>query len=177
MDFLRKRENLLVIGLLVVTLPPIIALVITYGTSTKKESPPQSSSQKGYLCPTTKEFCQNGTDVTKNSYLGFGINATANHPIYAVFDGEVTVSQTILPKDLGGETLQTIYIDNKQDNLRAVYLYIGQSFAPNSVQKGVIIGKMEKEIKSYNTWLIFQLIKGDPLKGEKVKLSSKDFMF
>lgn len=130
-------------------------------------------------CPSIKEFCLNGQDVIKNgAYAGLGAKVASASAIYAVFDGDMTVVSSIYPPQLNREKIAAIYLDNKEKNLRAAYFFKGDAPVAKKVKAGEIIGKTGGELVSYNNVsLLFQLIKGDPVKGERLQLSPQDFAY
>lgn len=127
-------------------------------------------------CPSVKDFCENGKDlITKENYLGFANNLASGSAILASFDGDLTSATTTLSPSQKNEKLITLYLDNPARNLRAVYFFKGEASSSKKVTKGEKIGRSLSKIQAFNASLIFQLIKGDPITGEKLHLTPKDF--
>lgn len=130
-------------------------------------------------CPTVSEFCQNGRDIIVDGvYAGFGGTPVAGSEIKAVVDGSLTAQASIFPPNLGREEIAAIYIDNKDKQERVAYYFKGVVPAAKEVKKGEVIGTVGTQMTTYdNASLLFQLIKGDPIKGERVKITPQDFDF
>lgn len=178
-QFNLDRKTLLITLLVLAVIVTIPILALNYDKIRQFFTKPELQTQESLLgCPTNKEFCQNSQDITfQNAYLGFGGTLSENEPLYAAFDGSLKAITTTMPKEFKNEKINTINIDSADGTMRAVYYFIGQ--APSSqtvVKQGQIIGKITGKITSFNTSLVFQLIKGDPIKGDKVKLTSEDFV-
>lgn len=177
LGFANKR---LLIALFVVLIILIPFLAFNYNNIqklfTKNKPAPLTDKSIKYQCPSVKAFCEKGKDLIKNgAYLGFAGDLASKSAILATFDGKITSSITILPDNLKKEKLITIYLDNIEKNLRAIYYFKGDGTGLKTVKKGDQIGRSLYKINAYETYLIFQIIKGDPVKGEKIKLSAKDF--
>jgi len=152
--------------------------LFTKGGKNEPKSAPFSKVEL-YKCPSTSDFCQNGKDIEKDGrYLGFGATLKAPTDIFASFNGTLTSFTTILPPNLSKEKLNTVYVDNPEKNLRAIYYFIGESSKSGTVVKaGDKIGKIKGKISAYNVSLLFQIIKGDLVKGQLSRLTNKDFTF
>lgn len=175
-----NRRNLVIGAIfLFLVLPIALSLLLSksiFFQQDKNLSSLAPASNK-YQCPSEKKSCQEGKDITKdNLYVGFGLNLKPQKDILASMDGLMSVSKTILPKEQGSEELLTIYIDDEQNKLRAIYFYKGNASGPRQVFKGELIGKSLEKISAYDTSLIFQIISGDPLKGQQIKITPADFM-
>lgn len=145
---------------------------------TQQSSPTSDNKITSYYCPTIGSFCTSGQDLIQDkAYLGFKGDIASQSAILASFDGELTAATTLLTQGPEPEELVTLYLDNKENKVRAIYYFKGDSSAPKHVYKGEVIGTSLSQIRAFNTSLIFQVIKGDLTSGEKVKLSSKDFTF
>ncbi len=173
MPYLTSNKRVL-IGLFILLIVAIPLLASKY--TNISTLPPLISKATKYQCPADKSFCEKGKDLIKDgTYLGLSGDLASKSAIIATFDGTITSSTTILPDNLKSEKLNTIYLDNTDKNLRAIYYFKGDSSASKIVRKGDQIGTVLNKIEAFNTSLIFQIIKGDPFKGEKLHLSSSDF--
>ena len=123
-------------------------------------------------CPSIKEFCENGKSVMKDGkYIGFGDKLSSGSAIFAAFDGDISASSKTVPAVVNGKTeqysLKTIYLDNKNLGLRAIYYFRGP-WASITKSKAVGRGKQiarvgEKTMSDYNNnSLVFSLILGYP---------------
>lgn len=185
MDYIKKHKKILIFVLLIFVLPIILAyysgnLKSLLNLEGKKESKSAPFSKvELYQCPSIRDFCQDGKDIEKNGrYLGFGATLKTPTDIFASFNGTITSFTTTLPPNLDKEKLNTVYIDNPEKNLRAIYYFTGESSKSGTVVKaGDKIGKITGKISSYNASLIFQIIKGNLVKGQLSKLTNKDFTF
>lgn len=185
MDYIKKYKKILIVILLVFIIPIILAYysgnlknLFTKGGKTEPKSPPSSKIEL-YQCPSAKDFCQNGKDIEKDGrYLGFGADLKTPTDIFASLNGTLTSFTTILPTKLNKEKLNTVYIDNPEKNIRAIYYFIGESSKSGTqVKAGDKIGTIKGKISAYNVSLLFQIIKGDLTKGQLSKLTSTDFNF
>lgn len=131
-----------------------------------------------FSCPSIKNFCQSGKQISKNGVMvGFGAVIANSSPVLATFDGHVQSLETTLPQSLGGEKFTIIYLDSTQRYLRTVYYFKGTTSKNNAeVKEGEQIGTTGEAINYYNgVTLMVQMIKNDPLTGDKIKLTSQDF--
>lgn len=181
MDFYLNHQKLLLIILAIILAPLVVVFILT-GTNLipTSKKPPQKLQVKGtFICPALKQFCQLGQTITgdEGQYLGFGAIIPAQSQIKAVFDGKVTKFTTFLPKSPTApkEDVQTIYLDNAQENLRAIYFFKGKLLSGDNISKAQAIGISEDKINRFNTSLLFQIIKGDPAKNQPLILKSADF--
>lgn len=193
-NLLRDRQKLIILIVIILLLPIALSLAAarfdiskTFPTpkpvqkKVKIEYTPQPAVepnlQEGpYSCPSVTNFCTNGIEVVRdNKYEGIGANIPAESPIYAAFSGTVSSISGTLSAELGGENITTIYLDNRERGLRAVYTYRGEAPQPQDVKEGDTIARMGDKVNLYGVPLVFKLIKGDPLLGEVVKLTSEDF--
>ena len=71
-----------------------------------------------------------------------------------------------------------IYLDNKQNNIRATYYFKGEpiNFNEMDIKEGATLGIIQDRMQYYGTALLFTIIKGDPQKDEKTRLTAKDFI-
>ena len=130
-------------------------------------------------CPTIAEFCRQGKDVTKNgAYAGFGGNPAPGSPLIAVIDGEMTTVESIYPPQIQKEKIAAIYIDNPQKQMRAAYYFKGQVPKARTVKSGENIASVTDNMALYQNYsLLFQVISGDPIKGQRLKISSANFTY
>lgn len=135
--------------------------------------------QKGpYTCPSIKEFCVNGKQITQNgAYIGFGAKIASGSAIYASFDGTINGSTAYPPKNIKGEQTNTIYLDNKEKGLRMVYHFGGNpiNIAEKQVKQGEEMAKSGPVIENYNVPLTVDVILGNPIDGNRLHLTPKDF--
>lgn len=192
MDYIKKHKKIFIIIFLVFIIPIVLAYyygnlknLFNLGGKNEPKSAPSSKIEL-YKCPSTPDFCQNGKDIEKDGrYLGFGAILKTPTDIFASFNGTITSFTTILPPKLNEqsssankEKLNTVYIDAPSKNLRAIYYFIGESSKSGTqVKTGDKIGKIKGKISAYNVSLLFQIIKGDLVKGQLSKLTNKDFTF
>lgn len=181
MGFFKNNPKLAVIILFVIT-PIMLALGLNFLSQNKLMPKGQIGSQNqklNFKCPSVDQFCKDGKSLNKDGvYLGFASQIPENSPIYAAIDGKMTVSDTTISykNDDGeevSEQLNTIYITREE--LTLIYYFYGDTSQEREVKKGDIIGKSLEKIAAYDTSLIFQVLKGDLKKGEKVQLSKEDF--
>lgn len=177
MPTLNKRNILIFLAIVLIIALPLIAykynaILGLLGLGAK----PVAVVSTKMACPSSPIFCAKGVNVFfDNKYYGFGGTLTPGDPVYAAFDGNVTTVNTIMPPALDSEKLNTIYLDNKEKGVRAVYYFKGQTFVAPKVKKGDLMGTTQEKMNSFNTWLVFQVINGDPITGSKPILTSKDF--
>src|SRR3989344_3843969 len=165
MDFEKNRKKILFIVLGIIVLASIIGfflsklikpqIPVNKVTSTPRPIAVYSlAGQKGpWSCPSIKEFCTSGKQVTQNeAYIGFGTNIASGSAIYASFDGTINGSTAYPPKNIKGEKTNIIYLDNKQKGIRMVYRFGGDpiSIIEKSVKAGDYIGKTGPSIENYN---------------------------
>lgn len=137
-------------------------------------------------CPTTSDYCSKGRNVIQNGvYLGFGGNLKSGSPIKAAFNGKVTTATTLMKSKTGTEKITTITLQNDEAKTTAIYYYIGEGPTPGSiptspngyVKVGTTLGKVTKDIRAYQTSLLFQMYKGDaPATGQKLQLDTRSFL-
>lgn len=183
MPFLKTRRQIIIALVTLTVLITAIALFLTIKNKPFIPSQPakiSSDLKKGlYKCPSTKDFCKNGKDIIKDkTYAGFGADVATGSAVLASFDGIATGLTITLPKEFKSEKLNLIYLDSKQNNTRATYYFKGSpiNFNEKSVKEGQVLGKVEERMNFYNTFLLFTIIKGDPSKGEKIRLTSQNFI-
>lgn len=192
-----NRKNLLILVFIILIIGvPIAALKYTDlvrlwnkafpqgpGSGTVRlEVPPiaskSASLQTGpFTCPSTSQFCKTGKDVTQNNqYVGFGKNLPPANPILAAFDGQISSITSTLPSQYNDEKITTVYLDNTERGLRAVYYFKGQPPASGFVKAGDKISTTGSSMAYYgNNSLVFAIIKNDFVNGAKIHLSSGDF--
>lgn len=195
---LKDRKILLIIILILTTIAALIFNVWQRSTKFKPQTSfpsakkaiielPKSSVNPSSVkidklpCPTVPTFCSKGGGIIKdNKYIGFGAKVATNSAIFAAFDGEITTLSITLSQFQNEknevETIETIYLDNPDKTIRAIYQYKGQPSGLKTVKKGQKIASVGDSIAYYdNISLLFALIKGDFIRGERVKLTSQDF--
>ncbi len=177
MPFLTNQQRFLIVLFitLIITIP-----IVAYNLQNirnflqKNGATPEApvNPQTTYHCPTIVLFCQTGHDIIKDdNYLGFGGEVAAGSPVLAAFNGELTSSTTILPN----EEIVSYYLDSDADKTRAIYYFKGPSSASRLVRRGEEIGMISGKMTTFNAALIFQIIVGDPMKGEVKKVTAADF--
>lgn len=184
MPFLTNRRNLAVAAVIVITLPFVLGFLISkYGPGkqqTAQTIPPLSELTKGiYKCPSVKEFCEGGRDIIKDkTYAGFGGDVATGSAVLAAFDGKVTGLTITLPPQFNSEKLNVIYLDNKENNIRATYYFKGEpiNFNELDAKMGANLGIVGGKILYYDASLLFIITKGDVQTGEKIRVSAKDFI-
>lgn len=110
-------------------------------------------------CPSVKAFCAKGQGVVKDQYLGLGYTLPPGSPIFAAFDGNLTVGKTTQ------QNFKIVHLDNPSLNLRAIYFFRcpRAKIKTGQVFKGQQIAEAGKPIAIYdNNSLIFSLIPGYP---------------
>lgn len=166
----------------VVALPILLAIFLTKINRPTPKTPTKLSSdlKKGiYKCPSVKEFCLEGRDIIKDkTYVGFGGDVASGSAILASFDGKVTGFSMTLPPQFQSEKLNVIYLDNQENNIRATYYFKGAPINFNEIdtKEGATLGIIKDRMQYYDTFLLFTIVKGDPQKDEKIRLTSKDFI-
>lgn len=183
MPFFQNRRRLIIaLVVIVVILPILLAILLTKGNRPTSKTPAKLSSdlKKGiYKCPSVKEFCLEGRDIIKDkTYAGFGENLATGSAILASFDGKVTGLTITLPPQFQSEKLNVIYLDNTENNIRATYYFKGAPINFNEVdtKEGATLGIIEDKMQYYDTFLLFTIIRGDPQKDERIRLTAKDFI-
>lgn len=179
-----KNRSLLILILILIIGVPLLALGFNLLNKIKKQEIPRQAAdntfQLALYCPTIDEFCDKGQTVTKDNIdLGFGGSVPANTPVKASFNGKITTSII----NLGSEQVSVIYLDNEEGQIRAIYTFKGSAAdvaqltgsQDTYIKVGTEIGKITGNMTTYNTSLLFTLIKGDPQTGEKLLLDSKSF--
>lgn len=128
-------------------------------------------------CPTTDSFCNQSTPVTNTEFNVQGIGETlpAGTPILAAFDGDILAIYSVLPKQYKNDRIATIYLDNKEKKLRAVYYYKGDLPTATKAKAGDTIAKTGESMALFNKSLIFELIEGDPLAGRPLVITRDTF--
>ncbi len=180
MPSLNKRQIALILIFIIAAIVAVAALITFKNKPTT--TPPKFTAdlKKGiYKCPTNISFCQNGKNIIKGTnYEGFGGEVATGSAILASFDGLATGTTITLPDQFKDEKLNVIYLDNKENNIRATYYFKGESINFNNipVKMGTNFGKTGDKMLYFNTFLLFSITKGDIQKGEKVMLSPKDFI-
>lgn len=180
--FQNRRRIIIALVVIVIVLPILLAIFLTKMKYPTQTTPTKLSSdlKKGiYKCPSVKEFCLEGRDIIKDkTYVGFGGNLATGSAILASFDGKVTGLTITLPPQFNSEKLNVIYLDNTENNIRATYYFKGQPINFNGVEtkEGATLGIIEDRMQYYDTALLFTIIKGDPQKDEKTRLTAKDFI-
>lgn len=190
---LKDRKTLLIIILVLTALAVLIFNIWQRSTRIGPNTPPPPPKAEIELpkssvdpttikvdkldCPSIPTFCSRGQDINKDGqYLGFGAKVATNSAIFASFDGEITTINITLPPQFQNEKIETIYLDNPEKTIRAIYQYKGQPSGLKTVKKGQNIASVGTPIAYYdNISLLFSLIKGDFIKGEKFKLTTQDF--
>lgn len=183
MPFFQDRRRIIMVLVIVVVILPILLAILPMKISRPTpKTPPKLSSdlKKGiYKCPSVKEFCLEGGDIIKDkTYAGFGEDLATGSAILASFDGKVTGLTITLPPQFNNEKLNVIYLDNTENNVRATYYFKGAPINFNEVEtkEGATLGIIEDRMQYYDTALLFTIIKGDPQKDEKIRLTAKDFI-
>lgn len=143
-----------------------------------KTSPKPASLQQGpFKCPSIVDFCQKGGEVkAEDPFGGFGAIVAVGSPIFAAFDGTVTTVTSTLSAQFNNEKITTIYLDNEERGLRAVYYSRGEATNPNPevVKEGDKIGTIGPIMTYYRASLVFLVVANYP-DGEKLTLTSQDF--
>jgi len=141
---------------------------------TPKLSPKAASLQQGpFKCPSSADFCATGSDINQGKYIGFGAKIASGSAIFASIDGDLTNLTSTLTN---GEKMTVLYIDNKDRGLRASYFFQGNlSLDPKKVKSGDQIATVGGVLNSYNASLVFSITKNDPINGDKIKLTTRDF--
>lgn len=125
-------------------------------------------------CPSVKAFCEKGQGVVKDQYVGLGYRLPSGSPIFAAFDGNLTVGKT--PDQ---QNFKIVYLDNPSFSLRAIYLFRGPraKIKTGQVFKGQQVAEAGgKTISIYdNNSLIFSLIPGYPGSTTPTILNKGDF--
>lgn len=139
-------------------------------------SPKPETLQKGpYNCPSIPEFCQNAKPIERDGYeVGLGAQIPPDSPIFAAFDGELSTLTSYLNHENNKEQISTIYLDNAERGLRAVYHLSGPAEASGSAQAGTRIGTVRNRMVYYDSSLVFSMIRNYP-SGGIIKLSPQDF--
>lgn len=186
MPIFLKDKKIIVITLFLI-LPIILSLLLSKYSqksqvqTNQKIATGSAQLQIGpFICPSVGDFCTKGQDVIKDGAdSGFGAVLPKGSLIKAAFGGTATVVPLTLPEKFNSEKFNVVYLDNQTKDLRAVYYFKGEvnkAIEKVPVRAGDQIGKTGEPIAFYNNLsLVFQIIKGDPIKGERVKLTSKDF--
>jgi len=194
-DFIQKNKKLLLLIAALAIIPVLAAILIgrvpqfqrsqKVGSPSaqiqiqqpKVESKHQSLQQGPFKCPATSSFCQTGKEILKDGkYVGFGAKIATGSAVIAAFDGQISSISSTLPQ-LNNEKIITVYLDNNERGLRAVYYYQGiQPPEAKSVKAGEVIDNMGDIMELYNASLVFTLFKNDFYAEEGEKLSSADFV-
>lgn len=182
--FLQNRRKIIITSIVLVA---ILALLFTILAIKKRpqDQPVQtekisSDLQRGiYKCPALQQFCKSGKDILKDkTYAGFGLDIATGSAVLASFDGSITGSIITLPTQFKNEQLNVIYLDNREHNIRATYYFKGEPLNYNQlpVKEGAILGKIEDKMQYFDTFLLFSITKGEIEKGEKIKLTTDNFI-
>lgn len=181
-----SKKKIALLALLILV-PIGLALAMTYFRmkTPTPQTPEQIKDEFTYLlyCPTISKYCEEGkiTTASNGVLLGFGGTVPAGSVVKAAINGKMSVSAVTI----AGEQIRVIYLDNKEGELRAIYTYKGTAINPTEltggdpegyIKVGTEIGKIEGNITSYNTSLLFSLIKGNPQSGEQLLLDSQSFI-
>lgn len=188
MPFPQNRRNLIIGAIfLFLILPIILSLLLSkYSQNSQVQTKQKTATASAQLqigpftCPAGPDFCSRGQDViTDGTYSGFGAVLPKGNVLKAAFGGTIVLIPITLPTQFKSEKFNVVYLDNQTKDLRAVYYFKGEvnkAIEKVAVRAGDQIGKVGEPIAFYNNLsLVFQIIKGDPVKGEKLRLSSKDF--
>ncbi|MDO8619653.1 MAG: hypothetical protein Q7R49_07025 [Candidatus Daviesbacteria bacterium] len=143
-----------------------------------KSATSSAELKKPLTCPSIKDFCTKGADVTFNgNYAGFGGTLSKGSPVYAMFDGEATVSTTDLPQ-YNNEQIISVSLQNTTKGWLVTYIYRGDVPTKTSFKTGEKISIVSGEVMSaYKVSLLVQLMTDNSAGGEIVHLTPKDFSF
>lgn len=182
--FLQNRRKIIIASIVLVAILALLFTILAIKNSPQNQ-PVQtekisSDLQKGiYKCPVSRQFCNSGKDILRDkTYAGFGIDLATGSAVLASFDGSITGLTITLPPQFKSEKLNIIYLDNKENNIRATYYFKGEPLNYNQlpVKEGAILGKIEAKMQYFNTFLLFSITKGEIEKGEKIKLTTDNFI-
>lgn len=175
-----KKIFLICLGIFVVLVIAGNLVINQFGLFWKQNT--QKSADIGLeaitpLCPTTDSFCSQSTPVANAEFniQGIGQTLPAGSPILAAFDGDILAVYSVLPEQYKNDRIATIYLDNKEKQLRAVYYYKGDLPTIKKAKAGDTIAKTGTTMQLFNTSLIFELIQGDPLTGSPVVITQETF--
>ena len=116
-------------------------------------------------CPTIKVVCNQGYGVFEDrKFFGLGYKLASKNPIYAAFDGTLTVTTSDKLEKKPQEKFAVGYLENKTTNFRAQYYLKGSMNKSGLVQKGDQIGTVNgDQISAYdNSSLVFSFFLDDP---------------
>jgi len=172
---INKRYVLIGAFVLVIIGIPLLSLIYKQFAPTQESTEDQEKPSLQLSCPSSPQFCNSGQAIfdESNKYLGFGGNLEKDSPILASIDGKVTSFDSLI----GDETINTIYIDNAEKQIRAVYMFKGQTFVGEEVKVGDLMGKTESPLTKFKTGLLFLIVQGDEVTGEKPVLNHSNFIF
>jgi len=154
-----KPKFLIPLGLGVLIVLFIVGLVSQGRLKLKPEpSPAPQGLSPIFVCPTIKEFCENGQDIIRNgNYVGFGAKIASGSAIYAVFDGKIT-SQARTYEE--GDIITSLFLHNSETNTTAAYRFIGEGKSIDSVKAGQVIGQVGNQMDRFSRVnLLFSLVK------------------
>lgn len=180
-SFLLKPKFLVPLALLAL-LVVFGVWLISRGQIAKPAPQPTPTLKKDaptFVCPSIKEFCQNGQDIVRNrQYIGFGGKTSSGSPIYAAFDGKVAFQTITLSKAQGGEIISHIFLDDDQQNLHALYLFKGGPRVELTQAKaGQKLAEVGETINYYdNASLVFSLRRYlEQQQAEDIKITPESF--
>lgn len=133
---------------------------------------PANLSDNRIPCPAAKISCNNGKSIfANNSYIGYGMDIDKGTPLFAVFDGDLMVSEMISPK---GESFWVVYLLDGKEKKEAIYWFKGVQIKARSVKKGEVIATASAQALNdfQGSKFIFTLM--DPA-GKAVELKPGDF--
>lgn len=146
------------------------------------EKDPRTSSLFKINCPIIKEFCYNWHEIIKDyKYIGLGYELSSGSAIFAAFDGNLSATNSAISTEIEGKTVpvkfKTVYLDNPNNNFRAIYFLRGDIIKTGKVSKGEQIAIANgKEIIIYdNSSLVFSLFVGNPDKTIPVFINNSYF--
>lgn len=133
-------------------------------------------------CPSVKAFCEKGQGIVKDQYVGLGYILPSGTPIFAAFNGNLSTAPS--PTSAGNSNttkkiLITVYLDNPDLKLRAIYFFKGSITKTGKVNKGEQIAISNgKTIKIYgNNSFVFSLIPGYLGSNTPTILNKEDFKY
>ncbi len=135
---------------------------------------PENLQSGPFACPTIKSICQSGT-YTENTLSG---NIPSKAPIFAAFDGLVTILYPVHPNTDGTkEGFNSIVLVSKDKGLVAFYSFKGKTIDNKEVKEGEKIATSSGEMIKFrdNKSFIFELLKYQEQGATKSALTSKDF--
>lgn len=111
-------------------------------------------------CPSIASFCSNPQEVIKNGKsIGIGNTLPKNTPVYAIFDGTITIRTLSFASEKGGATFYNVRLTHNTLPINAQYLLGKQIPGKSSAKKGDIIGYTTEGIEYYDGYsLVFSLL-------------------